>query len=86
MSNHLKEEIANAMGDSSPAGGGNIAMPERKLENKTKPLRRILSRRGEQGSLFPNTKKKIGLDLPDEDFKGDLMKKSQAKQKERLYK
>ena len=40
---------------------------------------------GKQGSLFPNTQKKIGLDLPDEDFRGDLMKKALAKSKERSY-
>ena len=35
----MKEEIANAMGGSSPQGGGNIAMPERLLV--AKPLKRL---------------------------------------------
>jgi hypothetical protein len=31
----MNEEIANAMGASSPQGGGNIAMPERLLTRTT---------------------------------------------------
>lgn len=80
-----EEAPVNAMGGSSPQGGGDIAMPERPLGAK-KPLRKILSRLGNQGSLFPNTKKKIGLDLdPGEKFNGDLMKRAIATAKERFH-
>lgn len=44
----MNEEIANSMGNSSPQGGGNIAMPERLLgfnAGKGKRLRDILMRR-----------------------------------------
>lgn len=44
----MNEEIANSMGNSSPQGGGNIAMPERLLgfnAGKGKRLRDILMRK-----------------------------------------
>jgi len=44
----MNEDIANAMGGSSPQGGGNIAMPERLLgfnANKGRKLRDILMRK-----------------------------------------
>jgi len=78
----MEEETANVTG-AAVAGTGDDPVHWRDKEKK--PLRKILSRLGKQGSLFPNTKKKIGLDLPDEDFRGDLMKKALAKAKERSY-
>lgn len=44
----MNEDIANSMGNSSPQGGGNIAMPERLLgfnSGKGKKLRDILMRK-----------------------------------------
>lgn len=78
----MEEETANVTG-AAVAGTGDDPVHWRDKEKK--PLRKVLSRLGNQGSLFPNTKKKIGLDLPDEDFRGDLMKKALAKAKERSY-
>lgn len=79
----MNEEIVNVTGP-SVAGTGDDPVHWRSADKK--PLRKILSRLGRQGSLFPNTKKKIGLDLPNERFDGDLEKREQQKAKERLYK
>ena len=92
----MNEDVpVNAMGGSSPQGGGDIAMPEMPLRKRlrdilkrddpSKTIANIRAKSGAQGSLFPNTKKKIGLDLPDEDFRGDLMKKALIIAKERSY-
>lgn len=78
----MEEETANVTG-AAVAGTGDD--PVHWKDKEKKPLRKVLSRLGNQGSLFPNTKKKIGLDLPDEDFRGDLMKKALARAKERSY-
>lgn len=59
----VKEEIANSMGNSSPQGGGNIAMPERLLgfnAGKGKRLKDILMRRppGVKGNIIKQAMQK----------------------------
>ena len=78
----MEEETANVTG-AAVAGTGDDPVHWRDKEKK--PLRKILSRLGKQGSLFPNTKKKIGLDLPDEDYSGDFMKNASRRVKEGSY-
>jgi hypothetical protein len=76
----MNEEIANVTG-AAVAGTGDDPVHWRDKEKK--PLRVILSRLGNQGSLFPNSKKKIGLGLPNENYKRVDIEKALAKAKEK---